>query len=179
MAWKSALPGSPVVMCHQSTVTGPAAADGDSAGAAVGAAVAAVVGATDGAVVAVEPPQAAARIETAATAPANRTRVDTMGPPPRLRTYARGPCARKFRSTCRQVSGRTLVAQLRPRQPQVATSCEVPSHARKFRAYTRSMAATKARRRSPDRHTIAELAQIAGVCMHTVCNGHHERHGVD
>ena len=87
MAWKSALPGSPVVMCHQSTVTGsPAAADGDSA-AVLGASVAAVDGAVDGAVVGavvgLEPPQAAAKIETAATAPAIRQRIDTIGPPPR------------------------------------------------------------------------------------------------
>jgi hypothetical protein len=92
---KSVLPGSPVVMCHQSTVTGaPAAADGDSP-AVLGASVAAVDGAADGAadgaVVAVEPPQAAAKIETAATAPAIRQRIDTIGPPPRHQARARGP----------------------------------------------------------------------------------------
>src|SRR3954453_24271662 len=119
MAWKSALPGSPVGMCPQSTVTGspPPACDGASDVATLGASVAAVLaaalGADVGAVVAVEPPQAAARIETAATAPANRLRVVTMGPPPVTRTVRRDRFAvsRKFRLALRQVSGRTLVAR--------------------------------------------------------------------
>src|SRR5204863_269504 len=50
IAWKSDLPGSPVVMCHQSTVTGaPPAVDGASLEAVLGASVAAVVAAVVGA----------------------------------------------------------------------------------------------------------------------------------
>src|SRR3954454_24372392 len=89
IAWKSDLPGSPVVMCHQSTVTGapPPAVEGASLvptlGASLAAVEAAVVGAVVaavvGAVVAVVPPQAAATMEIMATAPANRQRVLTMG----------------------------------------------------------------------------------------------------
>ena len=61
MAWKSGLPGSPVVMCHQSTVTG-------SAAAAEGAADAAGLGATAlaGALLA-EPPVEQALIVNART----------------------------------------------------------------------------------------------------------------
>src|SRR3954453_18983733 len=83
IAWKADLPGSPVVMCHQSTVTGaPPAVDGASlvatVGASVAAVLAAVVGAVVGAVVAAVPPQAAATMEIMATAPASRQRVLTM-----------------------------------------------------------------------------------------------------
>src|SRR3954465_10473567 len=57
--WKSVLPGSPVVMCHQSTVTAsppPAAVDGASLVAVLGASVGAVLAAELGAVVVGEPP---------------------------------------------------------------------------------------------------------------------------
>src|SRR3954466_7866651 len=78
IAWKSDLPGSPVVMCHQSTVTGaPPAVDGAALEAVLGAALAGVeaavvgaaVAAVVGAVVAVLPPHAAATMEIMATAP--------------------------------------------------------------------------------------------------------------
>ena len=51
MPWKSVLPGSPVVMCHHSIVTGSAAADGGPRMAAADGAAAdgaAAAGAADG-----------------------------------------------------------------------------------------------------------------------------------
>src|SRR5262245_10391633 len=84
MAWKSALPGSPVVMCHQSNSTGPAASDAASDGAVDSAADgAAADGAADGALVAPPPPeQAATSSVVVARTPNMRQRVDTTRPPP-------------------------------------------------------------------------------------------------
>ena len=77
MAWKSALPGSPVVMCHQSIVTGSAAAaDGSTDAAAEG-------GAADGAVLLLLVLLLQAAMTRASTAriTMERQRIDTTRPP--------------------------------------------------------------------------------------------------
>src|SRR3954447_10145299 len=88
MAWKSDLPGSPVVMCHQSNSTGAAfASDGEASDDA--AAEAAVDGAAadgaaaDGAPVAGVPDEHALITNAVvARTPNMRQRVDTDRPPP-------------------------------------------------------------------------------------------------
>ncbi len=85
MAWKSALPTSAVVMCHQSNSTGAAlASDGAaSEGAATDAAVDGA--AADGALVAPVPvEQAVTTNAVVARTPNMRQRVDTTRPPPVL-----------------------------------------------------------------------------------------------
>jgi hypothetical protein len=78
--WKTVLPGSPVVMCHHSIVTGsPAAAEADAGGATLGsgATLAAVLGAAALGWGLALVPQALAMIATAPIAPAIRFRDDT------------------------------------------------------------------------------------------------------
>src|SRR5262245_8407638 len=83
--WKSVLPGSPVVMCHQSTVTGspPAAADAGASDAPPAVGAASDGAPAEGAALPPPPPHAANTVAAVARRTANRRRVLIDQGPPR------------------------------------------------------------------------------------------------